>query len=303
MLPKDATPDQQDSAIQAWFQPAEIHYSSQPDTLHLPGHDVGRNLKDVNLPQYYRETFFARDTLLHPELAGGRLGMAGDPVPYMVRNDNTITGLLLFCLVLTLFSFAQSKEFILRQLKNFFYIPRTENPNAKDPSNRFQIFLNIQTCLLLAIATYFYIIHYIAGVFIIDSPFELIGIFSGLFFVYFLCRIWVYRMVNTVFFDGKKSKHWTWTIIFITALEGVALFPVVMTQVFFDLPMQSVVYYFIFVLVLTKLLTFYKCWLIFFRQIGFFLQIILYLCALEIVPLLSLGGILVLITDCLKVNY
>ena len=28
MLPRDATPAQQDSAIQAWFQPGEIHYSS-----------------------------------------------------------------------------------------------------------------------------------------------------------------------------------------------------------------------------------------------------------------------------------
>ena len=27
LLPKDATPAQQDSAIQAWFEPGEIHYS------------------------------------------------------------------------------------------------------------------------------------------------------------------------------------------------------------------------------------------------------------------------------------
>ena len=229
--------------------------------------------------------------------------MAGDPVPYTVRNDNAITGILLFCFVLTLFSFAKSKQYILRQLKDFFYIPHTENPNAKDPSNKFQIFLNIQTCLLLGIASYFYISHYITGVFITDSPYELIAIFSGVFMAYFICRIWIYRIVNAVFFGGKKNKHWSWTLTFITALEGVALFPVVMLQVFFDLPMQNVVYYLIFVLILTKLLTFYKCWVIFFRQIGFFLQIILYLCALEIVPLLSLGGVLVLITDCLKVNF
>jgi hypothetical protein len=40
LLPKDATPAQQDSAIQAWFQPGEVHYSNQPDTLHLPGHGI-----------------------------------------------------------------------------------------------------------------------------------------------------------------------------------------------------------------------------------------------------------------------
>ena len=51
------------------------------------------------------------------------------------------------------------------------------------------------------------------------------------------------------------------------------------------------------------MLTFYKSWAIFFRQNSMFLQIILYLCTLEIVPLLSLGGALVWITDVLKVNF
>ena len=303
MLPRDATPAQQDSAIQAWFQPGEIHYSSQPDTLHLPGHGVARDPKDVTLPTYYKETFFAKDSLLHPELTGGRYGMAGDPRPYTVRNDNAITGILLFCFVLTLVSFAHSSQYILRQLKDFFYIPHTDKSNQEDPSNRFQVFLNIQTCLLLGITCYFYITHYVAATFILDTPYELIAIFSGVFLAYFAGKNIIYRMVNSVFFDGKKNRHWVWTLTFITALEGVALFPIVMLQVYFDLPMQNVVYYSIFVLILTKILIFYKCWLIFFRQISVILQIILYLCALEVIPLLSLGGVLVVITDHLKVNF
>ena len=303
MLPKDATPAQQDSAIQAWFQPGEIHYSNQPDTLHLPGHNAGRNLKDVSLPTYYRETFFAKDTLLHPELTGGRFGVAGDPVPYTMRNDDTITSMLLFCFVLALVSFAYSRQFILHQLKDFFYIPRSESSTSEDPSNRFQLFLNLQTCLLLGITCFFYITHYITATFVLDNPYELIAIYSGVFAAYFVGKTILYRMVNGVFFGSKKSKHWTWTLTFITALEGVALFPVVILLVYFDLAMQNVVYYVIFILILTKLLTFYKCWAIFFRQIGVFLQIIMYLCALEIIPLLSLGGILVLITDQLKVIF
>ena len=51
LLPKDATPAQQDSAIQAWFEPGEIHYSERPDTLHLPGQEIPRDLKTVNIPQ------------------------------------------------------------------------------------------------------------------------------------------------------------------------------------------------------------------------------------------------------------
>ena len=258
---------------------------------------------DVSLPQYYRESFFAKDSLLHPELTGGRFGIAGDPVPYTVRNDNAITCMLIFCFVMALVSFAHSRQYILRQLKDFFYIPRSSNPNDEDPSNRFQLFLSLQTCLLLAITYFFYITHYVTDTFVLDTPYEIIGIFFGVFIAYLIAKNIVYTIVNNVFFSSKKNRHWIWTLTFITALEGIALFPAVMLQVYFNLPMQNVVYYFIFILVLTKILTFYKCWVIFFRQISVYLQIILYLCALEIIPLLSLVGILVLITDRLKVNF
>ena len=266
-----------------------------------PGEAASR--VEVNLPQYYRESFFAKDSLLHPELTGGRFGIAGDPVPYTVRNDNAITCMLIFCFVMALVSFAHSRQYILRQLKDFFYIPRSSKSSDEDPSNRFQLFLSLQTCLLLAITYYFYITHYVTDTFVLDTPYEIIGIFFGVFIAYFIAKNIVYSIVNNVFFSSKKNRHWIWTLTFITALEGIALFPAVMLQVYFNLPMQNVVYYFIFILVLTKILTFYKCWVIFFRQISVYLQIILYLCALEIIPLLSLVGILVLITDQLKVNF
>ena len=71
-LPKNATPAQQDSMIQAHIKPSEIHWSNMPDTLHLPGHQPGKSFLDVSLPQYYRESFFSKDSLFHPELKGGR---------------------------------------------------------------------------------------------------------------------------------------------------------------------------------------------------------------------------------------
>ena len=59
-LPRDATPAQQDSAIQATFQPKEIRYSDRPDTLHLPGYGKGKSALEITtLPKYYRESFFA----------------------------------------------------------------------------------------------------------------------------------------------------------------------------------------------------------------------------------------------------
>lgn len=306
MLPKDATPAQQDSAIQAAFHPELTHLSTRPDTLHLPGHDKGKSLKDMDTPQYYRESFFANDSLFHPELSGGRYGIAGDPVPYSIRNDNLITSLLLGCFIMALVSYSFSRLFILRQAKNFFYIPRSENITVITETTgefRFQSFLVLQTCLLLAILVFFYTQTEVADTFILESQYQLIAILFGCFVGYFLLKGFIYAFVNWIFFEKKKTEQWTKSLLFITAMEGIALFPLVLLQSYFDLPMQSAVIYMAFVLILVKILTFYKCFVIFFRRNGVVLQIFLYFCALELIPLLILGGILVLIVDNLKINF
>ena len=127
LLPKDATPAQQDSAIQAWFAPEEIHYSERPDTLHLPGEGIPRDLKDVQLPTYYRENFFSNDSLYHPELDGGRYGVAGDPVTETLSNDSLISGLLILCFLLMTLAFSRISGFIGRQIKDFFYVQKGEH--------------------------------------------------------------------------------------------------------------------------------------------------------------------------------
>ena len=304
MLPPDATPAQQDSAIQAWFQPGEIHYSSQPDTLHLPGHGVGKNLKEVNLPQYYRESFFSKDSLLHPELNAGRFGVAGDPVNYALRNDDIITSLLLLSFFLAIIAFANSMRFIERQVKDFIYASHSESSLTETSTElRFQFFFVLQTILLLSISYFFYVTHYVADTFILQSEYQLLGIIFGVITAFFILKAGVYTLVNTVFFSSKKNEQWLKSILFITSLEGLLLFPASMLQVYLELPLKTVVYYLIFVLIFVKILTFYKAWHIFFRQKGFLLQIFLYFCALEIIPLLSLWGGLAMIVDQLKVNF
>lgn len=142
-LPPDATPSQQDSAIQAVFTPGEVHYSNRPDTLHLPCHDAGRSIFDVSLPVYYEENYFSGDSLLHPEIKGGRHGVSGDPVPYTMRDDDIITGLLLLCFILVVVALSNSRRFIVRQLKDFLYVPHSGISAITETTSevRFQFFL------------------------------------------------------------------------------------------------------------------------------------------------------------------
>ena len=304
LLPKDATPAQQDSAIQAWFQPGEIHYSSQPDTLHLPGHDAGRNLKDVNLPQYYRENFFSTSAMYHPELEGGRFGMAGDPIPYSTRNDNIITSILLICIVVTMIAFSITKNVIVRQAKDFFNVVKANQDLSETSIEiRSQYFFVAQTSLLMALLYFFYTREYIASSFILSDEYLLVAILFGVIFGYFIVKNIVFTFVDYIFFDSKRNRRFLHSHLFIDSCEGILLYPIVALLTFFDISALTVVYYTIIVVVLVKILTFYRCFLIFFRQNAYYLQIILYFCTLEIVPLIALWGGLSVIVNALKINF
>lgn len=305
MLPKDATPAQQDSAVQSWFQPDEIHYSSQPDTLHLPGHSKGRSWKDISLPQYYKETFFATSSMFHPEIEGGQYGVAGEPLPYTVRNDNLITSMLLGCFLLMLFVYAHFHRFIARQYRDLFLIPHGMDSVFTETSGelRIKILLCLQTFLLGAVFVYFLTKEYVGDTFIVSSDYVLIFIFFGLLLGYMLFKMLAYTMVNYVFFDGKRNGQFLRSLLLLVATQGILFYPVVLLLVYFDLPIQTVVYYFLVVLFLGKIVVFYRAYVIFFRQNVFLLQIFLYFCALEIVPVLFLWEALTITADSLKINF
>ena len=92
-------------------------------------------------------------------------------------------------------------------------------------------------------------------------------------------------------------------MLLLSAIEGALLFPAILFQSYFEAPPQNIIIYAILVLVLVKIFTFYKCFVIFFRKNGLFLQIILYFCTLEIIPLLALWGGLAIITNALTINF
>ena len=275
------------------------------DTLHLPIPTKGQSLLDVQLPQYYREGFFSKDTLFHPELPGGRFGVAGDPVPYNIHNDSIITSILLGFFILMVIAFANTREFVIHQLKKLFYVPNDGMLEVTETGTelRIQLFLVLLNCVLLSLLYYFYVIHFVGDTFILKSQYYLIAIYMVMMVGYFLAKWLIYKFVNTVFFGSKKSRHWLKTMLFISSMEGVVFLPAVLLQAYFDITEKNVIIYFIIVLIFVKILTFFKCYVAFFRRSVVKLQIILYFCALEMAPLLAFWGALCFVTNSLKINF
>ena len=305
LLPKDATPAQQDSAIQAWLGHREIRYSEQPDTLHLPGEGIPKDLKAVSLPQYYRENFFSKDTLYHEELsAQDYFGMPGDPVPYSYANDNLVTSLLIIGFLLIAFAFSRMSNFIVGQAKNFIHPSQNRLTLSETSSEIYmQVVLTFLACIVYALLYYLYATEYLAKTYVTTSEYVLLGIFLVVFVGYFLMRFGLYTMVNNLFFDSSRNKKFLTSLLYLSSIEGLLLYPALALLAFMHLPAQNAIWYCLTVVILVKILTFYKSFTIFFKQNDLFLQIILYFCALEMVPLFTLWGGLSVIVDILKINF
>ena len=231
-------------------------------------------------------------------------GMPGHPIPSQLGNDDLTTITLLLCIVIVISSIAFSREFISRQISNFFYDIRSEELNNVTTNELHTELLFVAiNCLLLGISTFMIMADRIPGIFIIDNEYLNILLISALFSGYYIFKWITHLTIDPVFFGGKKTIQFFKIHLFINTCFTTLILPMVMLQVFFELSTGKFIFYFCFVLFLCKILTFYKCWFIFFRQKGFFLQTFLYFCALEITPLLAFGGIWHMMVNNLKINF
>ena len=129
------------------------------------------------------------------------------------------------------------------------------------------------------------------------------GICVAIVMAYFLLKFSLFAIVNSVFFDRRDNEQWLKSYLFLVALEGALLFPVIMLVAYFSLPMRIAGVCVAFILIFIKILSIYKCKTIFFKKTGVFLQIFLYFCALEVIPLLALAGSLSMVSQYLRINF
>lgn len=303
MLPDDATPEQQDSAIQAHFQPAEIHYSQCPDTLHLPGHDVPKPQRWEDVPVYYKETFFSNDTLFQTEYTGMRNGVPGVSVPYSMRTDPYIAIVLLAFVFFSTIICSKMRAMIVRKFETLFHTMTFVSEKDTTSEVMGQLALNLMSAMLIAFLMFSYVQIYVSDTYLLPTEYHLMGIFLGLVVGYKLLDALCGLIVNSVFWSSKQNLQYLKTKVFLGAMEGILLLLMVMVRVYFELSTVHTLISFVFVLVVVKILTFYKCYVIFFNQRGGFIQFFLYLCALEIIPIGALGAAAMMTANILKVNF
>lgn len=302
-LPADATPAQQDSAIQAQLPQREKIRSECPDTLNLPGWNIPSNQDASPVFKLDRlENFFSHSPYYHPEQPCHPQGMTSDPIPYTLRNDHLITGLLLLCFFVTAHIFAHNKKTIKQYLQDFFLhkINRERSFSVETGQEvRSTVFLYLQAGLLAGIFFFGYT-QMTRDLFMLRiPPYALLGIYIFICWAYIGIKQMAYLFINWIFFDKKERNIWFKSYVLLMAAEGVLLFPAALTAVFFNLSPHFTILCPFLIISFLKLLLFQKTFCYFFPTIHGIPHLIVYFCTFEILPIFYLWQTLTQINDIL----
>ena len=206
-------------------------------------------------------------------------GFEGIPISYSPRTDDVIALTLLACFFLSSIALARGKKFLTQQVKDF--VLHRERTSIFDSSTaadvRYLLVLVVQTCVLTGIVFFNYFHDTCPMLMTKVSPLLLLGIYVGFCLAYFLLKWLLYMFLGWV-------ESYSTLIYYV----GFALFPFVLFLVYFDLNLTNLVIIGLIILIFTKILMFYKWVKLFFHQLSAAFLLILYFCALEIIPCLLL---------------
>ncbi len=285
-----------DSAAQAFFggEPAMLHkFVSVPDTFHrefpLPLDSVFLAQQRALWHPKLRELTWQHETEPYrPD------GIAGDPVPYAFRNDDLVTSALLISLFLAVWITAASWRFLRDLVRDFFYYRNRPNlfTDRADTILRGRPFLVLLTSFMLGILFFDYTQHQLPNVFAQVSPYLLLGTATTLIGLGYGVKILLYRLVNTTFFPQECNRQWDNYLFTSILVTGALFLPLTLLLVYFDLPFRETLFAFVLLMGIVKTLIFYKAYRIFFSGTLGKMHIILYFCALEMVPFALLWALL-----------
>ena len=216
----------------------------------------------------------------------GLEGMIGEPLPYLAQSDGRVTMLMFLCILMVSFAFSREKKYLLQQMKALFI--NRERSSMFDEASiidvRCFILLICHTCIILGFCLYYYVADTNTALFDQVPHMLLLGGFIALVPVYLLIKWGLYEMVNWTFFQKVKNSAWTTSFFNLFIWLGILLLPLVLLVVYLDISSPTNLYLIGFMVIIAKISLFWKSFCNIFEKIHGALHLILYFCALEILP-------------------
>lgn len=256
-------------------------------------------------PEHYAG-YFANDTLLHTELPYHSWGESATPLPYLLQRDDLVSSCLILCLFMLVYAYNKTRKQLRRQTKEFFTAPRAHvGPFAVETS--YEVQARILIIFILSFMGGLAMFSYAQYRFHTDleqlSTHWLMGIYVTSFLVMLVIKRIITNFVNWVFFPKSQQKMWQDNASYINSIEALHFFPLLLAFIFFHLPFEKTILFFLFILLIFKFILSFKAYGIFFAKSHGIFHLFAYLCALELMPLLALWKLLAIVTENLVVKY
>ena len=217
-------------------------------------------------------------------------GFTGTPLPYLAANDEIINIVLLVCFFSASFVLATGRRMLTNLFDNF----KSSSPHAPifttitNQEVNSLLLLFLQTAVILGVLIYIFLSKQTDVLPENLNTIETISIIAGIFITYLFVKWVFYSSIGWVFSEGKKTTVWIESYSLIIYLIGLLLYPIALLTVYFNPPINIVIYILLGFFIAQKGLILYKGVKLFSKNLWGHMLLILYFCALEIIPCLLL---------------
>lgn len=219
--------------------------------------------------------------------------MTGEPVPYSIYNDNTILVLYVLSLIMGAYTLMRDGGSILERIKFMLYYSGQSTPyNTRagiSKTGSFTLYAN--TILYSTIITFVYLQKALSN----EDRGNLI-MFAAivlLYIIFLAIKFIVYETVNRTLFSAKQAHEWSLSYFFTIKTVSILLMPLASALIL--LPTLSDTFvriYLAIVGIMFFIVLSLRCFNIIFSKTFYFLDIFLYLCAIELLPLIPLWQVM-----------
>lgn len=227
------------------------------------------------------------------------------PKGYLPMHDDLVVGILVLALLGTLYVLCRSRKFVLAVGKEFVFGREQVSlfANSTGVDSRSMVILFVQFCLLAALLLQTYFVYLFPDIINCVSAPLLLGNYIIACVAFFLAKTVIYRLFGWIFFDGSVTQLYLEAYMTLILYMGFLLLPAILCIVFVlpDFYVTTIIA--VICLLFAKLLTLYK-WIKLFSEKSYgSLLLILYFCALEIMPCLVFYKGLVELNNCWIIKY
>lgn len=271
------------------------------DTLEIPFYLACPEQKDtasVPYPSFGEMECVQENTSWRQELAWtGPRGRYAEERPFQIWQDDAFCLLFLFCFLLLSYLKLHNGLNLGTQARTLLFSVRenTKENYVKTSIERSSVpMLNLICSFSIGVLFYhFASTHGETTDPSIQHPLTTVGAVTAGTFCYFLLKGFLYRFVNTFFFNKTQCVEWKESLHFSEKSEAILFF---LCAILIGTPYAQNLSYCavlaLLILFFIKGFLFYQGFRIFFRQTYCALHLILYLCAMEISPIMLLTYLL-----------